>query len=72
MSKQRLTEPQRRHLAELAGIYDEGGTAFWAPAGSAEQRCAEGLARRGLLAAHTVSYSKTQYELTEAGREAVR
>ena len=67
-----LTAAQRRHLTELAAIHDEHGAAFWTPIGSGEMRSASVLARLGLLRAHGVPHSRTQYELTPEGREAVR
>lgn len=67
----RLTPAQHRHLSELAAIHDAKGLAFWRPANAGEERCAETLAQRGLLNRVHVSYSKTQYELTAAGRAAV-
>jgi hypothetical protein len=69
--KRRLSEPQQRHLAELAVIYDDKGTAFWTPANQGEQRCATVLARRGLLRGISLTRSRPQYELTKAGRSAV-
>lgn len=66
-----LSDAQWRHLKELAAIYGKKGMAFWTPFGPGEKRCAEGLARRGLLVGHNMPYSKTQYELTQNGLDAV-
>jgi hypothetical protein len=63
-----LTEPQRRHLRELAEIAARSGEAFWVPVGSGEMQTARVLRQRGYLE----YVAQRTYELTEAGKAAAR
>ena len=67
----RLSAPQKRHLDELLG--DGEKTLYWKVTyGGAEHRCAEALAKKGLVVQYGSLISRAHdggYTLTDKGRE---
>lgn len=65
---ERLTEPQRRHLTELAAL---GPEAHWRAVRTGEQRSALALYEKGLLDREVGWGGRWSYFLTDAGRAAI-
>ena len=68
LSDARLTSTMKRHLRELADIGPEAG---WGPGSPGEWRCAEALARRGLLK-RNASKNYKAFSITAEGYEVGR